>query len=164
MNDNDKKIIHNAISIVDNVRGQLTNIGKRGPGAAKTWKEEFARMTDAANKAKLKDGVLVPLLKLLKDLKTVIKDLDALYKEGAEPKKLAAYADAKAFRAKAMTKYLASAKTFEATAQHMILQLKNILGAPFYPGMSDVDVKALVGYVDAYVHYYNELRIALAKA
>ncbi len=165
MNPADKTKIENALAIVDNLQGQLGNIDKRGPLALKLLAGEVANQATAEGKAKLKGQVLVPLAKLLKDAKAVRKDLEALYKEGTEPKKLAAYADGKAFRAKAQAKHLGSTKAFEATGLAMVNSLRTVLDADGvnYPGMNSVEVKVTVDSIASFSKYYNALRIELAK-
>lgn len=39
MNDADKKKVGDAIDLITNIEGQLENVTKRGPNAAKKWTE-----------------------------------------------------------------------------------------------------------------------------
>lgn len=160
MNDTDKKKLQNALSIVDSLQGQLSNIAKRGPGAAKEWAADMAR-AQAENKPKIKSLVSASV-KLVKDAKSVVKDLEALYKEGSDVKRLAGYADGKTFRTKT-AKHLASGRSLYDASTKLRTQLLSILGGGMYPGMSNVDVKAFVVALQAYERYFDALRVDLAK-
>lgn len=163
MDDSDKTKLQSALSDVDSLLGQLSNINKRGQNAVKEWAQDVARSTDKDAQAKLKGKVMVPMVKLLKTTKSVEKDLEALYKEGSDAKKLAAYADGKAFRTKALTKYLVSSKQFEYDALKLLADLQGLLGGGMYPGMGNTDVKATVESIKNFSKYYNAFRIDLAK-
>ncbi|RRS05402.1 hypothetical protein EIP75_04105 [Aquabacterium soli] len=165
MNPKDEDRIKSALSGVDNLQDQLGNIAKRGPNAVKAWVTQIAGSTDKDFNKRLKDGVATPLTKLLKDVKSVTKDLETLYKEGSDAKKLSAYADAKAFRTKALAKHLASSKQFELDSLKITMNLMNVIpkAGGMYPGMGDTNVKALVGYMENFSKYYNAFKVELGK-
>lgn len=139
MDPKDADKLKSAIAGVDNLQAQLGNIAKRGPNAVKAWMAQVASTTD--------------------------KDLESLYKEGSDAKKRAAYADVKAFRSKAVTKYLASSKQFELESLKITASLMNVIpkGGGMYPGMGDTNVKALVGYLENFNKYLNAFKVEINK-
>lgn len=165
MDPKDEDKLKSAIAGVDNLQAQLGNIAKRGPNAVKAWMAQVASTTDKDLATKLKKSVATPMATLLKDVKSVTKDLESLYKEGSDAKKRAAYADVKAFRSKAVTKYLASSKQFELDSLKITASLMNVIpkGGGMYPGMGDTNVKALVGYLENFNKYLNAFKVEINK-
>jgi len=163
MNPKETKIVEDAIAIVENLQAQVGNILKRGPFATKFFATEAkaSYQSDAIKKTLVSD-VLPALLDLIKRGKPALKDLGDLEKEGST-KRLASYADIKAFRAKA-AKLLESSKVLEGSSLKFTMSIAKMTGSDgLYPGMSDVEVKTTITSVENFAKYYNAFRIALAK-
>jgi hypothetical protein len=138
-------------------------VGRSGR-AAKYWEEAAKKNSDEENKKKIA-AAASDITKLTKDAKTVLKDLAACAKDATDAK-LAAYSGSgKDFREKVAMKRLASAKKLEADGMRFVNGLKNILpgGGGLWPGMNDVDPKVTVESLTNFSHYWNEMRIELAK-
>ncbi|HYR24541.1 MAG TPA: hypothetical protein VEQ09_01825 [Aquabacterium sp.] len=161
MDDKDKTKVKDALAGVINMEAELSNLLKRGPAAVKVWTLALPSQ-DATAQAKLKNKVIKPMVTLLKDAKTVLKDLDKLYAECAD-KKITTYPDAKTFRTKVVTKYFDSSKKLEQDGQRIILELRSILGGGLYPGMGDTDVKVSVNSIDNFAKRCTDVRIQCGK-
>jgi hypothetical protein len=162
MNPKDEAKIKDAAGIVTLVEAPLEDIARRGPGAVKAWIAQMPNL-DATQQAKLKNDVVTPAVKLIKDIKAVLKDLESLYKEGTDAKKLAAYADGKAFRAKPGTKYLVAAKQFELDSLKCTTALKNVIGKGYVPAGDNTDVTIFVTMVEKYSKSLTSLKMGLNK-
>lgn len=162
MNPKDEEKIKAVAGMVTTVEGPLEDIARRAPGAVKAWIAQLPAL-DAAQQAKMKSDVLAPTVKLIKDVKAVLKDLESLYKEGSEAKKLAAYADGKAFRAKPGTKYLVTAKQFELDSLKCTAALKNIIGGGFIVCGDNTDVKVFTTTVEKFSKCLTVLKMELNK-
>jgi hypothetical protein len=162
VNDADKKKLYAAVSTIVNLEAQLTNLGGRGGRAAKLWAETASKSKDEKVKKGLK-AASAGLTELLKDAKVVLKDLNALGKDTGNATLLAGHATGKEFRDKVVAKRLASSKAFEQKAAKFTNGVMSILGGNLYPQMSDVDVKVSMASLKNFAHYYNEMRIGLAK-
>lgn len=162
MNDADKKKVGDAIGLINNIEGQLENVTKRGPNAAKRW-ADTAKTRSTPAVAKTINEVLVPSLKgVIAGAKPVLKDLAALYKEGTDAKRLATHADWKAFRAMATLK-LASCKALDVNATRLVAAWTATLKPGYLLDGNDVEVKATLDSLKNFSTYLNAMRIALAK-
>lgn len=162
MNDTDVQKVREAIPIVDSIEGQLNNLIKRIPGAMKAWEAEIVYQSNAAAKAKLKDGILPGAKNLAKLAKAALKDVGAIYKEGKDAKKLAGYATGKDFRTKAI-KWLSTSKALDDASAKFQVELLNILGGGMFPGMSNADCIASLNALKTFTTYYNAIRVELGK-
>jgi hypothetical protein len=167
VNDADKKKLDSALMTITTLEGKLEDLLRKGPGAAKYWATYIKTnkgLTDAQKKRVT--GEYVPgMVKLVKDAKVVLKDLNALYKDASNPKILAAFATGKEFRAKHAEKRLASMKAFELFTSKYILALTTFYGKgdTDYLGMEQAAVRPAVESLKAAASYYNEIRADLAK-
>lgn len=156
------KKLATALSIIDSMESQLSNFLKRAPEGLKLWTEGY-KNRDTKQQAILKNDVIKVTLNLIKDAKTVQKDLAKLYAEGSEPKKLSAYPDMKAFKSKCVDKLLASSKKFEGESMKMKIHFFSILGDGFYIGQGTPGSKVTMDSVDNFHKYFTALKVALAK-
>jgi hypothetical protein len=163
MNDADKKKLGPALNMINSIEGQLENVIKRGPAAIKAWEDTAKSTSNEDLKKKLKGQIVPQCAELIKKAKSALKDLNTLYKEGSEAKKLAAYPTGKDFRTKT-AKYMAHTKTFDENSAKFVLLVTTALGSPaLYPAMGDVGVKVTMDSIGNFSTYLTALKVELAK-
>src|ERR1700726_2008042 len=98
MNDAEKNKLHTAVRTIVNMEGELRNMIGRSPRAAKFWDDtaKSSKGLDANQKKKLRDAA-ASVVKLTKDAKVVLKDLDGALKDSGDAKMLATCATGKEF-------------------------------------------------------------------
>ena len=168
MNDVDKKKLQSALMTITTLEGKIEDVMKKGPRAAKFWLDEYAAKRPGQPEAlqrKLKAVYAPGIMKLLKDAKVVLKDLDTLYKEAGSAKVLATYPTGKEFRLKVADKRLANLKKFDVSASQFVWAVTTHFGPsdPNYPGMSNEYVRPVIVGLQAVSQYYAAIRTDLAK-
>lgn len=165
MKDTDKAKIGDAMNTITNLEGQITNLAKRAPEAAKAFEADVARLRgiDEDWGKQLKEQVIPACKHLSKNAKAAIKDLKSLHKAGDEARKKDKYATGKEFREK-NAKLLASAKTYEGDTLKYTLAYAKLTSMVKVPLLDDnVDVRTTGICCEAVQTYVNAIKIDLGK-
>lgn len=163
VNDADVDKLYSALSITTNIDGQMTNLLGRGARAGKfwaSWLKESKREADAATNMK---AALAALEKLLKDAKTVMRDLDKATK-AANKATLAKYPTGKNYRDTVLTKQLASLQKWEQNATAFLASMAKVVPPFKFPKSPAALADTTVTYdsMTNYLHYYGEMKKQLA--
>jgi hypothetical protein len=166
MNDAEKTKLYTAVRTIVNMESELRNMIGRSARAAKFWDDtaKSSKGMDANQKKKLRDAA-ASIVKLTRDAKVVLKDLDSALKDSRDAKVLATCATGKEFRDKVLVKRLASARKFDTDAMSTMNAITTVLGGGdgLWPGMNEVDPKVTINSIKQFSSYFTAMRLGLAK-
>lgn len=157
--------IQSALNITTNIEGQLKNFINRAPGAGKHWSSWATADGRAAADAAQMKKALQYLSQMLKDVKTVVKDIDKA-ESAADQKALANYDTAKEYRDKVLAKQHTSLRAWHSNAVHFRDEMGKVVpGVQFIKVSPNPAVEESATYkaVENFLTYYDAMTKALAK-